>query len=308
MKKIKLCGSFAFFLCLIVSCLTLPCVAVADFPDLFATPTPTPTAPPDPTPTPTPKPEPTAWPALDIKVISSAQATNLKVHVIGTLTYNNIAIPNASVYVGYSADDGVNWQNFSWVQTRNDGTYGTVWLPNDIGNYKINAHWEGNDTLHWLDATADLALTSDSDGNEFSAVSNSTISNLSYNTATQKLAFNVNGTSETGYVYLTIPKSLVSSTHIVEVRVDGTPIEFATESQNDVWVLFCTYGEGEYSFIVQVPFVDSFSPDDTPWTLIYAVVVVAVLVIVVAVLLAVRRRRRTASTVAAILKENRPTY
>ncbi len=308
MKNIKLYGSLALFLCLLVSFIPLQGTVVADFPDLFATPTPTPTTPPDPTPTPTPKPEPTAWPVLDIKVLSSAQAADLKVHVTGTLTYNNISIPNASVYVGYSTDGGVNWQNFSWVQTRNDGIYGTVWLPNSTANYKLNAHWEGNDTLHWLDATADLALTSDVEGNEFSVVSNHTINALAYNVTTQKLTFSVNGTSEAGYAYLTIPKSLVSNTHIVGVLIDGNYAEFATESQDDVWVLFCTYDEGEHSFSVQVPFVDSFIPDDTPWTLIFAIVGVAVLVIVVAVVLAIRRRRKTAATVASILKENRPTY
>ncbi len=91
-----------------------------DFHFPFPTPTPTPSPTPEPTvtPIPTPRPEPTAKPTITINCKSTAAASNLKVTVTGTLTYNKTAIPGASIYLSYSADSGNRWENFTLVQTR----------------------------------------------------------------------------------------------------------------------------------------------------------------------------------------------
>ncbi len=275
--------------------------------DPFASPTPT--ASPAPTPLPTPKPEPKLWPNLDIKIVSSASSATPKIQVSGTLTYNKTAISDAQIYVGYSADQGVNWKNFSLVQTRSDGSYVAVWIPNATGNYIVNAHWEGNSTLHWLDASAHLALTVDSFGNAFSVVSNSSIQKFSYDQKTQVLHFEVNGTQDAdAYAYVSIPKSQLGDTHVLQIKIDGQPLQFTTESQEETWVVACMFLDGEHSLTVQIPEVDTIMSENTPWTPIIAVAAVIALIAVVAVVLAVRRRRRIAATVAAILKENRPSY
>jgi hypothetical protein len=277
-------------------------------PFIFPTPTPTPTPEPTVTPIPTPKPEPTVWPTLTIHCLSTASTNNLKIQISGTLTYNNTGIPNAPVYVGYSADAGVNWKNVSLIQTHSDGAYATVWIPNATGNYLINVHWDGNQTLHWLDTTANLALTSDASGNEFSVVSNSTLTELTYNSAAKKLSFTTNGTSDTtGYLYVTIPKTLVSDTHVLQFKVDGASTAFTTENQEDVWVISCVYSQSAHAFTLEIPSVVGVSPETVPWTTILLVLVI-VAIIVGAVVVVIRRRRRTAATVASILKEKRPSY
>jgi hypothetical protein len=275
----------------------------------FPTPTPTPTPTPEPTatPTPTPRPEPTAKPTITIDCKTTAAASNLKVKVTGTLTYNNTSIPSASIYVGYSADCGNKWENFSLVQTQADGGFETVWIPNATGNYLISAQWEGNTTLHWMNATVNLATTPDSADNEFSVTSNSTISNFTYNSVTQELSFNTNGTSSTtGYAHVCIPKTLVSDVQTIEVNADGKPVTFTSESQDDVWVIFCVYTQSQHAFTVKIPFMQAISPATTPWIAI--IIVIAVLIALVAVAVVIRRRRRTAATVASILKENRPLH
>ena len=138
----------------------------------------------------------------------------------------------------------------------------------------------------------------------FSVVSNSTLSNFAYNSETQELSFNTNGTSATGYAYACIPKTLVSDTQTLKVNIDGNPIAFTSESQEDVWVISCVYTQSEHAFTVQIPLVEALSPATTPWIAI--VIVIAVLIALVAIAVVIRRRRRTAATVAAILKETRP--
>jgi hypothetical protein len=275
----------------------------------FSTPTPTPSPTPEPTvtPVPTPKPEPTAKPTMEIYCKSTAAQSNLKVEVTGTLTYNKTGIPAASIYIGYSADSGNVWQNFTLVQTQTDGGFAAIWNPNATGNYLVTANWEGNSTLHWVNATANLVLTPDSAGNLFSVVSNSTVTDFAYNTTAQQLSFNTNGTQgTTGYVYACIPKTLVSDSQTLGVTVDGKSVAFTSESHDDVWVISCVYTQSEHVFIIQIPPMQILSPATSPWIVVVAVI--AVLVVLVGLAVVIRRRRRTAATVAAILKENRPVH
>ena len=158
-----------------------------------------------------------------------------------------------------------------------------------------------------MNATVNLATTPDLAGNEFSAVSNSTITNLSYNSTTKELSFNTNGTlGTTGYAQVCIPKTLVNDAQTVILSIDGRPVTFASESQGDVWVISCRYAQSQQAFTVKLPLMQALSSDTTNWIAI--VVVIAVLIALVAVVVVVRRRRRTAATVASILKENRPVY
>jgi hypothetical protein len=275
----------------------------------FSTPTPTPSPSPEPTvtPIPTPRPEPSAKPTIEIDCKSTAAISNLKVTVTGTLTYNKTAIPSASIYLSFSADSGNRWENFSLVQTRADGSFGALWIPNATGNYLLNAKWDGNSTLHWMNATLNLALMPDSAGNVFSVASNSTIFDLNYAAATQTISFNTNGTaSTTGYAHVCIPKTLVSDIHTLGVNIDGKPIAFAfsSEPQDDVWVISCIYSQSQHAFTIQIPFMQVLNPATTPWIAI--VVVIVVLIVLAATVVVIRRRRRTAATVASILKQNRP--
>ncbi|MCW3999084.1 MAG: hypothetical protein NWE93_02460 [Candidatus Bathyarchaeota archaeon] len=316
--KVKLLGLFTALLIVLSGCVTLSgsmVLAAAQSGDvaytlLFdpfgsPTPTPSPTAEPTVTPTPTPRPEPTEKPTLDMYCLSTASVSNLKVNVTGSLTYNNTAIPNANIYLGYSADSGDTWQNFTFVQTRVDGSFGAVWIPNATGNYLMCAYWEGNWTLHWMNTTAALALAHDSAGNVFSVTSNSTVSGFTYNEDTQTVSLATNGTSSTlGYLQVSIPKTLLSDVETLEVNIDGKTIEFTSVSQDETWVISCLYSQSAHTFTMQIPFKQVLSANETPWIAI--VLIIILVLIALAALVVVRRRRRTAATVAAILKENRP--
>jgi hypothetical protein len=239
---------------------------------------------------------------MELYCTSTATQSNLKVQVTGTLIYNKTGIPDEAVYLSYSADTGETWANFTLVKTGTDGEFAALWSPKSTGNYLICASWEGNLTLRWMNATVNLALTPDSAGNVFSVASNSSISGLAYDSASQQLSFKTNGTaSTTGYAYVSIPKTLVNDVQALKVNIDGAPIAFSSESKDDVWVIFCVYSQSEHAFVVQIPFMQVITPQNTPWIVI--IIAVAALIIAVLVLVVIRRRRRTAATVAAILKK-----
>ena len=184
---------------------------------------------------------------------------------------------------------------------------GAFWLPNATGSYTMCAQWDGNATLHWMNATANMVITSDSSGNAFSVASNSTISSFDYDSASQVLSFNTNGTSSTtGYAHICIPKTLVSDIQTLQVSIDGKPAAFTSQSQDDIWIVSCMYTQSEHAFTLQIPFIQALTAETTPWIAI--IIVLAAVVALLAVAVVIRRRRRTAATVASILKESRPLH
>ena len=279
---------------------------IAGNPLPFPTPTPSPTPVPTATPTPTPKPEPSAIPTLEMYLQSTGSAASLQAAITGSLTYNKTAIPDAAMYIGYSADGGANWQNLELVKTNIAGSFGATWIPNATGNYILFAQWEGNTTLHLINATINLSLTPDSEGNVFSVVSNSTVSNFTYNSETQELSFLTNGTSNTiGYSYTSIPKNLVSDIQTIQVNLDGKPIAFGSQSKDAVWVISCVYEQSEHTFTIQLPFTESLTSEELPWNIIIIIVVITFLIFTIGVANIVRRKRRTAAIVESILKQNK---
>jgi parallel beta-helix repeat protein len=76
----------------------------------------------------------------------------------------------------------------------------------------------------------------------FFVESNSTISELFFNSTSSELSFTVSGESGTaGYVKVTIAKSLVSSVQNVKVYLDGNQLNVAITEDADSWLLSFTY-------------------------------------------------------------------
>jgi len=76
----------------------------------------------------------------------------------------------------------------------------------------------------------------------FFVESNSTITELFFNSTSSELSFTVSGESGTaGYVEITIAKSLVSSVQNVKVYLDGSHLNVAITEDADSWLLSFTY-------------------------------------------------------------------
>jgi hypothetical protein len=76
----------------------------------------------------------------------------------------------------------------------------------------------------------------------FFVESNSTVTELFFNSSNSELSFTVNGSSgTTGYVKVTIAKSLVSSVQNVKVYLDGEQLSVAITSSEDSWFLNFNY-------------------------------------------------------------------
>lgn len=76
----------------------------------------------------------------------------------------------------------------------------------------------------------------------FSVESNSTISNMEFDTTTKELSFNVTGPlGTTGYSKVTIAKELVEDINELKVYIDRSRLNYTTISLDDSWVVHFTY-------------------------------------------------------------------
>ena len=85
----------------------------------------------------------------------------------------------------------------------------------------------------------------------FFVESNSTVTQLFFNSTSAELSFTVSGESGTwGYVEITIAKSLVSNIQDVKVYLDGNQLNTAITDNGDTWLLHFTYTHSTHRVIM----------------------------------------------------------
>jgi hypothetical protein len=82
----------------------------------------------------------------------------------------------------------------------------------------------------------------------FSVESNSTVTDLFFNSTSSELSFTVNGTTGTrGYVKVTVAKSLVSSIQNVKAYLDGSELVVTITSDENSWFLTFNYSHSTHN-------------------------------------------------------------
>jgi hypothetical protein len=89
--------------------------------------------------------------------------------------------------------------------------------------------------------------------NVFSVTSNSTISSLTYNSATNELSFEVSGPINTvGYTEVFIPKNLLAKSTVVKATLDGKQINYSASSASDFWCLHFVYSHSTHDVVINM--------------------------------------------------------
>lgn len=83
--------------------------------------------------------------------------------------------------------------------------------------------------------------------------SNSTISELDFESTSGELTFIVSGSSgTTGYVDVYIAKTLLGNVAEVEVELNGEEINYTATSSDDSWLIHFTYQHSTHSVIINL--------------------------------------------------------
>jgi len=268
------------------------------------TPTPMPTSSPPPLPTPTPTYEPKPSISIDLSCISSTSYASFKVTIAGRLRGSGVSAANlagAPISLSYSITSGESWQDLALVYTDVDGVFGAVWTPSVTGSYLVKAavanttEYSEASTIVNLAVVPAAEITDEYIQNVFSVASNSTVSNLAFNSASRRLTFSVEGLAGTrGFVDVNIAKTLINDITQVKAYVDDNEVAFTTVDKTDSWLLHFTYEHSLHE--VMLSLAAESQPDflNTPLGLIVVGGFVA-MVIAVSVAFVLKRRRSLAS-------------
>jgi PKD repeat protein len=192
---------------------------------------------------------------ISLALSSSTSLIGFQVAISGDLISDIRAVSNAPVLLSYSVTAGKSWNDITLVDTALDGRYSAVWMPQATGNYVVKAVWAGNSTYPALTANVNLAVLSSGEQTVFSVISNSTVSQLIFNSTQNTLSFTVGGSSGTaGYANIYIAKTLIGNIEEVEVKLNGTEIEYTATSPDDSWLIHFTYQHSTHTVTVNLGF------------------------------------------------------
>jgi hypothetical protein len=191
-------------------------------------------------------------PTLTVSLDCSTTYVGYKVKVSGELAYTNgTGIPEANLSLVVTG--GTSWNAITSVTTTTNGNYYAEWTPTATGNYLIKVSWEGNETLNvgGTEANVSLAFTQQEEKYVFSVISNSTVSELAFNSTSRVLSFTLSGPSgTTGYTNITIAKDLIGETTELKIHLDGNQIDYTAVSTDTSWLLHFTYQHSTHRVIV----------------------------------------------------------
>jgi hypothetical protein len=154
-------------------------------------------------------------------------------------------------------------------------------------------------TPEWTPTTIPSSATptpteSGSSNSYFQVESNSSITELFFNSTSSELSFTVTGPTGTpGYVQYKIAKSLLASVQNVKVYLDGGQLNIDINSDEDSWLLYFTYNHSSHKVVIDLSQQNSVTPEINPLIWITLPVVVGALLIAAFALRRTKKRNHT---------------
>jgi eukaryotic-like serine/threonine-protein kinase len=255
--------------------------------------------------------------SLTLDLNSQTSFIGFKVKLNGFLKSDESPISGKAILLSFSVNGGQTWNDITSVPTATDGSYSAVWVPSATGTYLVKASWKGDYPFSDTEEVRSLSVTLFNDQYVFSVVSNSTVSELGFNSADQELSFTVTGeTGTTGFVEVMVAKNLVPNIADLKVRLDGSNLNYKVSPTEDSWVLTFNYEHSTHDVTImfsglngsttlptpvptsQQTQLPSPSPQSgflgtsLPAAYGYTILVAIILIVAAVIVLSLKRRRR----------------
>jgi hypothetical protein len=215
-----------------------------------------------------------------------------EIEITGNLTANKIGIASAPILLSYAENVNTTWHQISTVNTDADGAFTTTWDPSSAGSYVINATYAGDSTHMPAGTVVNVIVTSvavDKPQTIFSVESNSTVTDLGFNSETDQLSFSVSGASgTTGYAEIYVSKNLVNDPSKIQASIDEVPADFTVSSTKDSWILYFSYHHSSHNIVFNLSKAENLSVPEIPPTALPIIIVT--LIAAASLLVALQRR------------------
>jgi len=180
---------------------------------------------------------------ISISAESSSAVVGSAVNVKGRIVDSNgNALQNEVIILSYTFAEASSWFEISSSTTNEFGEYDIQWLNTASGTFTLKAEWKGNATHLGASNTTTLSSLPYQNQYVFFVESNSTVSELAFNSTGSELNFVASGQSGTsGYTKVTISKNLVANGENIKIYLDGNQLSYTLTSNTDSWILSFNY-------------------------------------------------------------------
>jgi len=162
-------------------------------------------------------------------------------------------ISGLELSIAYSVNNGLTWVDLPPVTSSSDGSFNLSWIPQATGMYLVRTVWNGNIEYCNISRAFIMAISWPPESNLFVVQSNSTLSNLVFNSETKELSFTVSGESGTfGYAQIAISKQLVTDGSKIKLTMDGTNVSYELSSTINSWLLYVAYSHSSHLFVANL--------------------------------------------------------
>jgi outer membrane protein assembly factor BamB len=236
---------------------------------------------------------------LTLFCTSTTSLIGFKVQISGNLSQDNTVISNAPILLSYSITGGATWIDLTLVNTDTNGGYIAVWTPAVTGNYQIKAKYLGNETMSGATTTVNLVATPYPEQNSqvFSVASNSTVSNLVFNSTSQELSFTVAGSTGTsGYVEACIAKSIINDPAYLKVFVDENQLNYTSMQTEESLIVYFVYHHSTHTVILGMGMPQPKPFQETTEGIIIIMAAAVVLIAFIGIALKRRNHNKSRST------------
>ncbi|MEM3697185.1 MAG: hypothetical protein QXQ94_06770 [Candidatus Bathyarchaeia archaeon] len=144
----------------------------------------------------------------------------------------------------------VNNSQMSWSVSNKRWEYNYVSLTPGTKTFVISGVFDSAYGLTVIDDSVG-AQSIEVWASPFSIVSNSTITELTFNSTSKTITFTVSGPTGTiGFANVTIAKSLIQDISNLTVHLDGTQIDYIYVSNEDAWLVHFTYSHSSHKVVI----------------------------------------------------------
>ena len=191
-----------------------------------------------------------------VSVLTSSASTfvGFKVNITGTLRdiFGN-ELTNETIVLSYTFSGASTWFPITSSMTDDFGRYSAQWIPTATGYFTIKVEWAGNYTYFGASNTVALSILPYENQYVFTVESNSTISDLTFDSNSHRLSFVADGESGTaGYTRVTIAKNLAPDITKLKVHLDQTECEYTVTNMTDSWVLSFAYNHSSHQIEIDL--------------------------------------------------------
>jgi len=199
-------------------------------------------------------------PKIEMDISALTVALGYYVNITGKVTYRGHPMDGMGVGIFWSSVGGGLPNLISTIITSHDGTFNVSWMPHATGTFYISAElacpwiYERTDEVPVPASHTCLSVSLPFEQYVFSVVSNSTISELTFNSTANTLSFLASGPDGTnGYARVFISKQLLTNIGDLTVYVDGNQTNYTYSSTDDSWVINITYRHSTHEVQMVIP-------------------------------------------------------